>query len=564
MTPFRAMALLVAAGSLAGLSLSAPRGSRGAAATIVVAAPGATPALVRRTADSARAPVFVLSGAGDVLRFGSGAEGAPDLAWILRRSPGIGRIIVAGWGLDDAELDQASGRTIVLASGRPGEAPLPAGVATVRWTGSVPEGTALTLRGSTAGLPVGTVVRIVGPDGGGDSAHTAPDSTFVLSVRPAVEGRLEFLVSAGAGARGAVPDTLGVAVTRARPPALLILDASPSFESRYVEDWLRQRGGSLALRTEISRNRYRTHFVNRPTAELSRLTPELLRGFDLVLLDARTLRGLPAAEQQVLAAATSTGLGVILIADAAPPAMTPLLTGLPLTAVGGGIRAGRVTWEKESGRARVDLAPFRLPADDETRVLATDSAGATVTAWRRRGGGAVAVSLVLTPSRWRLGGESELFATYWSRLIGAVARPPQVRWEVSQPARVDAPMQLVRAGADSGAAVVIETPGGERDSLYLAQDPVTTTRWEGSYWPRAGGWYRVIGDSAAPGFYVSSGWAAAAAAARRRATVERARASSHSRADRAPGRSRRIPDFLLFALFLTAVTVLWSERRPAA
>ena len=397
--------------------------------------------------------------------------------------------MVTGWGLDDDELDQAEGRTIKLASGQTGGAALPAGIATVRWSSSVPEGTALTVRGSTTGLPVGTVVRLSAPGAAGDSARTAADSTFALSVRPAAEGRFEYVVSAGPSHAGAAADTIGVAVTRARPPALLILDASPSFESRYLEDWLRQRGGSMALRTEVSRNRYRTRFLNRPTAELTPLSPELLRAFDLVLLDGRTLRGLPAGEQRMLTAAASAGTrgraGGRCCAAARDSSLrrTSARTGerrrsLEPRDVGNGVGPG-------PGGSRT--AP--LAADDETRVLATDSAGAAVAAWRRRGGGAVAVSLVLTPSRWRLSGERELFAAYWSRLIGTVARTPEVRWEVSEPARVDAPMQLVREGTDSGEAVAIEAPDGSRDPLYLAQDPVRSgTRWEGATGrvPRAG------------------------------------------------------------------------------
>ena len=201
MTPLRAAALLLAAGSLAGLFLSQPSRSGGGAGTVVVATPGATPELVRRVADSARAPVYVLPGAGNALRFGGGAERAPDIAWILRHAPGTRRIVVTGWGLDDDELDQAEGRTIKLASGQTGGAALPAGIATVRWSSSVPEGTALTVRGSTTGLPVGTVVRLSAPGAAGDSARTAADSTFALSVRPAAEGRFEYVVSAGPSTR---------------------------------------------------------------------------------------------------------------------------------------------------------------------------------------------------------------------------------------------------------------------------------------------------------------------------------------------------------------------------
>ena len=82
------------------------------------------------------------------------------------------------------------------------------------------------------------------------------------------------------------------------------------------------------------------------------LSPELLRAFDLVLVDGRTLGGLPAGEQRMLTAAASAGLGVVLVADVAPPPATALFAGLQLAPVNGGVRLSRVTWGTESGRAR--------------------------------------------------------------------------------------------------------------------------------------------------------------------------------------------------------------------
>jgi hypothetical protein len=161
--------------------------------------------------------------------------------------------------------------------------------------------------------------------------------------------------------------------------------------------------------------------------------------------------------------------------------------------------------------------------------------------------------------------------------MGAVARPPAVHWAASQPASVDEPVQLVRIGADSTTSVIIEGPDGRRDSVFLAQDPIVPTRWEGTYWPVAGGWHRVAADSASFDFRVTGGWTAHDAAARREATLARvgargsepgagpgaARDGPSERIGNAPW-FRRIPDGLLFALFLASVTVLWSARRAAA
>jgi len=568
----RAGALLVAAASLGALALTQPR-APSSASTVVVATAGATPALVRHLSDSARAPVYVLEGAGDPLRYGAGAEAAPDLVGILRRSPDISQIIVAGWGLEEAELEQAGNRRIVLAP-----APLPAGIATIRWTGAVPLGARLEVRGTTTGIAPGAVVRLTGPGGGIDSTRTRADSTFALRVGVAAEGRFDYAVSIGPRAGASPADTVGAAVIRGVPPSVLILDGSPSFESRYVEDWLRRRGGSLALRTEMSRDRYRTRFLNRPPADLERLSPALLADFDVLVIDAEAFGHLPPADRQTIAkAAGEGGIGIIITTNGAATTAAPLLDGLTLASIGSGLRSGRVSWDDRPGRTRVGLAPLRLAGDAATHVLATDSAGEPAAVWRRRGAGAVAVTLVTTPSRWQLGGEAEQFAAYWSLLMGAVARPPAVHWAASQPASVDEPVQLVRIGADSTTSVIIEGPDGRRDSVFLAQDPIVPTRWEGTYWPVAGGWHRVAADSASFDFRVTGGWTAHDAAARREATLARvgargsepgagpgaARDGPSERIGNAPW-FRRIPDGLLFALFLASVTVLWSARRAAA
>lgn len=555
MTVIRGAATLLAAASLAALALPRPAAPTASAAALVVTR-GASVPRVRHLADSSRAAVYVLDAAGDARRFGAGAQPAPDLAWILRRSPGTARWLVSGWGLDEAELTQAGGRPITFAA----EAP-PPGIATIRWSAAVPLGGRLVVRGTTTGLAPGTLLRLDGPAGGADSARTAEDSTFTLSARPSAEGRFRYIVRASPGRAPAAGDTLGVSVVRRPTPAVLILDASPSFESRYLEDWLRRSGGSLAARTAISRARFRTRYVNRPADDLGRLTPEALQRFDVVLLDAAALAGMPAADRVALETAVREGgLGVVVAEGAGAPPSGTLLHGFSVAALAGGERTARLAWDGESGRALVGIAAFRLTGDDAVRALVTDSSGGVVAAWRRQGAGAVALTLVTTPSRWQLGGEPERFASYWSLLLGAAARPPRLQWVATAPALVDQPMRLVRLGPDTTTTAVIDSPDGTHDSLFLAQDPITPTRWEGTWWPRAGGWHRVNGGSASLDFLATGGWQTATAVARHRATLEHAGGSTDPARRNAPGIPRRVVDAILFAVFLAAVTVLWSRR----
>ena len=553
----RIAATLAAAGSLALLASSGGDGGRTDADTAIVATEGATPSAVRRLADSAHARVYVLPRAGEPRPFGAAARPTPDIAALLRDAPSISHLVVAGWGLDSLELADVGRRPITFIP-----APIPPGIATVRWSAQVPLGGRLVVRGSTTGVPAGTLIELAGPQGIADTGRIARDSTFVLGTRPRAAAHLRYALRISLGGGRVVAETLGAAVVDRPPPSVLLLDRSPSFESRYLEDWLRDAGGSLAVRTEISRGRYRTRYLNRAAGDLSRLGAAALHSFDVVLLGTRTLAELPPGDRSALESAVRDGgLGVVLRAEDPIPEGGGVLEGFSLAASGSVDRVSRLAWAGDSGGGRpVGLAPLALRGDAETRPLVTDSAGRPVAAWRRQGAGAVAVTLVTTPSRWRLGGEAERFASYWSVLLGAVSRPPGAQWEVAGPAMVDRPLRLARLGPDTAAAAVVETPDGGRDSVFLAQDVIVPSRWEGSYWPRTSGWHRVSGDSLGLDFDVAAtGWHTLEAVTLRRATAERAAAAAASTKRNAPGAPRRIPAILLFGIFVGSTAVLWTS-----
>lgn len=553
----RIAATVAAVVSLALLAGGGGGNGRTDAETAIIATEGAVPSAARRLADSAHARIHVLARAGDARRFGTAARPTPGVAALLRDAPSVSRLIVAGWGLDSTELADAGRRPITFVPG-----PIPPGIETIRWSGQVPLGGRLVVRGSTTGVPAGSLIQLVGPQGIADTGRIARDSTFVLGTRPRAAAHLRYALRIELGGGRVVAETLGTAVVDRPPPSVLILDRSPSFESRYLEDWLRDAGGSLAVRTEISRGRYRTRYLNRSAADLSRLSASALRSFDVVVVGTRTLADLQPADRSALESAMRDGgLGVVLRAEDATLRGGGMLEGFSLAASGGGDRVSRLTWIGDSGGGHpVDLAPLALRGDVGTRPLAADSAGRPVAAWRRQGAGAVAVTLVATPSRWRLGGEAERFASYWSLLLGAVSRPPAAQWEAAGPAMVDRPLHLVRFGPDTAPAAAVRAPDGGRDSVFLAQDVIVPSRWEGTYWPRTSGWHRVGGDSLALDFDVAAtGWRTLEAAALSRATAERAAVVTPSGKRNAPGESRRIPAILLFGVFVGAAAVLWSS-----
>lgn len=407
-------------------------------------------------------------------------------------------------------------------------------------------GEPVVVRGSlkvTGATPV--VVVLADPLGPVDSATvTATAPRFQLTGHPRAAGGVVYRLAVH-GAGLLFEDSLGVAVAPAHPPALLILDGSPSFETTYLKRWLAARGARLVLHTTLTRDRARVERVNEPGTGPLTLTPATLGRFDAVLADATALTLLSAAERRALQAAVEEqGLGLLLTAGLPDAAVLPLFAGL--TVVGEDSverRVARPAWEGMPRRSRVgiELAPGTLARRAGIAPLVLDDAGRILAARRQAGAGAVAITLVRAPSRWRLEGDDDLFAAYWSLLLGAVARDTStaVRLEGAAP-RADRRLDLTIVSA-TRPAVSVRAPDGATEPLALAQDPFDPRQWHGTTWPREAGWHAIELTGRSQPFLVHPAPRAAGVLAAEQ-----------------PPRPRAVLGFLLL---LAALTALWVESR---
>ncbi len=550
----RGVASVLAVLALAALLAPSPPPARDGGGVLVTE--GATPALVRRVADSLEAAVFVLPEAGAARAFGANARRVADLPALLRREPGLRRLTVTGWGLDPA----AAGAAVPMPSGFVA-APAPAGIATLRWPRRAQVGSVVPISGSTTGIAPGTTIHLDGPGGPVDSASVSADSTFTLSARARAAGLISYMLRVD---HGGMADTAGIEVVAPTPPRLLVLDDAPSFESRYLKDWMAREGADVVVRTRVSRGRYRTVSVNVASTDVAVLTPALLGRFDVILSDAPALAALSPGERDALERAVrERGLGLVVTAGAVAARLAGhgLLTAFQLhTTPGGGLET-QVRWNGSVTSPRATRAPYQLGLDGAVRSLAWDSTGHPLAAWAGAGAGAVAVTLVTAPSHWALTGDDATFRGYWALLLDAVARPTDPGWEIGMagPLLVDRPMTLRRSGTEMTPVIVVQDPAGARDSVFLSEDAFEPGLWTGTYWPRQAGWYRIIDGTAAPRFDVRGDdeWHAWQATAR--TASMQARIVSQPAGERRRSR-RQIPRAVWFGALFAAVALLWGER----
>ena len=499
---------------------------------------GASAAEVRRIADSVQ-PAHTL-------RLGDSLQ---DLRTLGRRHPGLREVVVAGWGLDSVELRNLRGLTIGFVPSA-----LPDGPRELSWPREVALGEDVLVEG-VAGRSAR--VRLDAGRGLADSVVADSVGRFVLRTRPRAAGLGRFTILANGRS-----DTIPVWVREARPPALLVIRSSPSFESSRLRDWLAARGGSILVQSDVSVGRARVDQVNSIRASLRPITASLLDSFDVIWIDGRTLGRLARTEAAALRAAVDSGLGLLLEPDDLAAARRLFGQPFPALVRGAAARPARLRWEDGAVAAQLPIAGGEIGSTFATRTLAADDGGRPVVTWSPLGAGGVVTSLVTRPSRWLLEGERAAYDAYWSRLLAAAQRP-RPRWELVGAAHpVPHEPIVLRRAATEPAPVIVRSPSGKHDTVYA--EPAGPGRIEGRYWPREAGAHLLAGAGDSLGFEVAppGAWQTLRAAGRDAAT-RRAIATQGAGGSPAPlvAVESQVPRGWFVPLLLLGLTCLWWERR---
>jgi hypothetical protein len=362
---------------------------------------------------------------------------------------------------------------------------------------------------------VGQLIYLEDPSGMADSAQLDSTGAFRLEAKPRATGRSLYVLRTGTPDRSLAAETLGV--TTVAPPAwrVLMLEGSPRFETRTLRDWLAARGGAVAIRTAVSRNRFRTEFVNRDSGSLVDLTARLVSQFDVAVIDGRTLAALPASQRLTLRRAVANGgLGVLVIPDtvvfdphSARFSDRDFFLDFTFRRIGTlDERLVRPLWVGLDRPATVPAPaePYALANRFGTESLIEDGTGNVLAQVAPRGAGRVALSLVTGSARWLRGGERDAYSAYWSRVLSAVAGSPGVdHWTIETPGPWLQHQPLIVSAETSGdqPVTLVVAPSGARDSVFLARDPLAPTHWRGTFWPREPGWHELAA-AGGTAFYV--------------------------------------------------------------
>jgi hypothetical protein len=555
---------------------------------------------------------------------GAGWEVLPDARTLWRREPWLRRLEVRGYGLDAADFAGFTG-----AIDRFAPPALPAGVMAALWPRRVPLGAPLWVQLRAAPATAGRV-DLIGPGGveaGADAAAARRGAT--LTVRPKAAGRLLYRLVARDAAGGEIAgEPLDVAVEPAQPPRVLALFAAPSFENRALLRFLAGAGVPFVASLELTRGRAHVEaswppaFGPPPSTAPPLGAATALARCDVLLVDGRAWKALSPGERAAVAAAVASGLGVLLF-DADPaqgeedgfPVRSRSLAGAPGVAATGapaaqagtsaapaistaaasagtsmapatstapaaseasgasGTAAGRearLAWPGQEPLSALTLPSREIAPAAGEEPLISSLEGHVVAARRRRGRGAVALSVVEESFPWALGADRQSYEAFWARLLGAVARADAAPSFVlpGGPILVDRPLDvtLLSPTPAGGKAPRVELLEGESTSP-LPLFAVGPGRFASRLWPRHEGWLRLVSTDGASAWLHAAGprswrtWQKAERIAATAATAARAAQPAAAEPDQPGSTLRPWPRLPFYLLFLAGAGWLWFEER---
>lgn len=161
--------------------------------------------------------------------------------------------------------------------------------------GNITEREDWTLQGQFQGRDVKNIF-ITTPDSR-QHAATITDSSFQIRSKAPVAGAYLIPVSTVLLSSDTITDLLPIDVQHEPSWQMLVLSSYPSFEINYLKNYWTSLGNGFALRTKISKEKYRTSFVNSTKAKLDILTRKTLSTYDFIITDVASWQQLSAQEQ---------------------------------------------------------------------------------------------------------------------------------------------------------------------------------------------------------------------------------------------------------------------------
>ncbi len=486
----------------------------------------------------------------------------PDLEYFSRSEADINKIHIVGNGLDQHEIEAFRNQQLIFH-------PSPVyGFSSVHWNSTVRSGEKLTVQGSFKSES-NKVVKILlrGLSTTLDSVELRGNQTFELNTTPKLLDKAIYSLIAIAERDTLANEKIPVIIEAKTPLKIIMLSSSPDFESKFLKNWLYSEQYSLAIRTNISKDKFSTEFLNTERVNLNRVSPALLENFDILIGDIAELSRLGAVESAAIQNQVNKGMGLVIRADS--------IGGTGFYRRAFNIRQNRAINQKSltldwDGQTAKKISPptgwaMEIVPGSGEQALVRDNKKHVLVSSQLYGAGRMIVSTVADTYTWMLSNNSAEYASYWSHILEKAARKTELAesWTILNTFPVANSPSLVRLESTTK---TIPSASAGNTPLHFEQDAHQLFRWTADYWPSGAGWQTIGSGNNESFWYVfdEKDWGSPRAAQKIKSTakfISRRNTIFQHAESTVRSYTYTVPAMYFFILFLVACGYLWIEAK---
>ncbi|CAN5229904.1 hypothetical protein BH23BAC2_BH23BAC2_17880 [soil metagenome] len=372
---------------------------------------------------------------------------------------------------------------------------LPVGIINIKYNRESVVGDSLVIKGIYEKPVEGNSLILQGPGGIGLDSLVFTNTVnqgFSLSADLKSSGKYLFsLVEKNTGGGVVNREVIRVRVKPGQNLKIFILNSYPTFESKYLKNFLAETGNEVIARSRITTGRYKLEYFNTDRIPLGTLTDNNLKDVHLLIMDAREIRNLSNTEINILEdAVREQGMGLFVQPDGpyfSSPGKFSVFDVSPVTSPTiklnsfQGISFNRQGFSLENSG---NMVPVHLSQME------------IISGYKPMGQGRIGTSVVENSWQLVLEGQNDIYRRLWTEIIEKLAKrhQPIITWESpGLPIYYDEPFNF-------GIKTYLQDPlliNNSGNIIPLRQDFDISEKWTGTTWPRNKGWQfmGIKGDS---------------------------------------------------------------------
>ncbi len=349
-----------------------------------------------------------------------------------------------------------------------------------------------------------------------------------------------------------------ISVVRKNPLRIMMINSFPTFESKYLKNFLAEMGHKVLVRSQLTKGKYKFEYLNTERTPIYRLSQENLKNFDIVFIDTDSYMNLSSRSFETLInAVKDDGLGIFI---------QPNTSFFQLSESKSHFKFDRLSTTEVSlsqwPKIKLRNYPYSLKDDFLVEPIHV-SKKSILSALKRIGRGRAGSTVFQDTYRLMLDGKISVYRQLWTEIIGAIANKETISTEYESEIMFvveNHPFDFKLRRSKSSSALL----GKGNNQIPLRQHPDFPDLWMGTVYPRNPGWDQltIASDSMlSHNFYVltSNQWAA-------KRIVEKIALNKREFADNAPKVKKKrvfspINNIWFFLAFLVAIAYLWFEPK---